>query len=997
MNTSPSSVAGGRATEVGMAFQAEVGAWFASHLVARMPLDRSFGLTRDAVPIRIQFETGTGLDDIEVTFSTGEALHVQCKTRPSLSAEEDSDLAHTLRQLVSLTLKPHSTGPSLGADQEERNLALLAVRENAPKTLDDLDSACRYFDGGGDWRTDLNGLNQDKRKALAIFEKHVRASWTNIAGYPPTEDDLLALTHAFRIKRFDVQVGGAHWCRAASALGSRIYGSEDKGDAPLATLVASMRTLIANGAPAKRDWLLSELRTAGHEDTGSPDFDADVAQLRQATKAEFDRLERHRRLAIGSDGGIRIKRECRLPLEKAAEDGSLFVLGEPGAGKTGALVDLIEARLRDGTPAVFLSVDRLSGVATRAGLHAEIGLKHDLIEVLANWPGGRPGLLIIDALDASRGGTSEAVFSSLIEDILAKLGERWSVLASIRTFDLKNGRRFQEIMRGTPPDLQFSEPGLDRLRHFRVPRLSDTELGAACEENTDLSRLFENAPSILKDLLRNVFNLSIAVELIAGDATPESIRCLETQSDLLDRYENVRMPTGDCRQAAARVVATMVDRHRLVVRQVDIDHLSTDELLHVGILASLGDGDRVAFAHHVLFDHVAGRFFLEWDNPDRLQARIAGDPVGGLLLGPSMRFAMERMWHDDADGRPKTWSFVTNLARASGMDPIVTSVAVRTIAERVGRPEDLGGLIGLIEKGREQAPLGLLLSQMARFVGMLFDQHPPKTDVGIAWATLAQKAIAMREDAFVDGVLLLLWAISERGDFNTPSLACAFGAAARDLLGQAWERPAAIRPFVASKAIRFVAKSYATNAPASRDLLQRILEEPRFSEHAHEEAPALADSAEAISAADPNFVVGLFSVLFERPAPQQGITTFGGRPSRIMPLTSTKEQDYEQARWRLTQFLPTFLQQNPRHAISAAVRSTLGLANASRNKVQPLQSYSTRIGDEDITIVLDRWSLEDWRETDRRVGDPEEILGALSDFLAECSPEDFRSAVEVWA
>jgi hypothetical protein len=48
-------------------------------------------------------------------------------------------------------------------------------------------------------------------------------------------------------------------------------------------------------------------------------------------------------------------------------------------------------------------------------------------------------------------------------------------------------------------------------------------------------------------------------------------------------------------------------------------------------------------------------------------------------------------------------------------------------------------------------------------------------------------------------------------------------------------------PTLATDAIRFVAKTFGTDPAASRALLQQILGEPRFSKHAHEEAPWLAE------------------------------------------------------------------------------------------------------------------------------------------------------------
>ena len=119
------------------------------------------------------------------------------------------------------------------------------------------------------------------------------------------------------------------------------------------------------------------------------------------------------------------------------------------------------------------SVFRLTGISD---FRRELGLTNDLLDVLAAWPGAESGVFIIDALDATRGGPSEAVIAAIIELAVARHGERWSIVASIRTFDLLNGRRFREVMRGVPPILGFAEADLTQVRHFRIPHLSVEEL-----------------------------------------------------------------------------------------------------------------------------------------------------------------------------------------------------------------------------------------------------------------------------------------------------------------------------------------------------------------------------------------------------------------------------------------------------------------------------------------------------------------------------------------
>jgi len=97
-----------------------------------------------------------------------------------------------------------------------------------------------------------------------------------------------------------------------------------------------MRNLIGSSAPADHAGLLRTLRQRRHHDGGAPAFEADVARLRAITDIELARLAVHTRLPLGT--GIQITRESDAPLLAAIKSGSLLVVGEPGAGKTGALV-----------------------------------------------------------------------------------------------------------------------------------------------------------------------------------------------------------------------------------------------------------------------------------------------------------------------------------------------------------------------------------------------------------------------------------------------------------------------------------------------------------------------------------------------------------------------------------------------------------------------------------------------------------------------------------
>jgi hypothetical protein len=241
--------------------------------------------------------------------------------------------------------------------------AVLTVAADAPRTLDALEGGCRGFDLGGHWSAAKAGRWKEERDALDLCDAHARTALASMSATTRTDDDLVMMARVFCVSRFSVKEGEDNWREASRLLGERLYGSETAGDAPLRDLKGIIRGMIGSGVPADRTGLLRELRRLGHNDVGAADYAADLGRLPEAADADLDRLARHARLPIS--GGIPIARVSDGPLGAAVYSGSLIVIGEPDAGKTGALVALAEARRAAGDTVVFLSVDRFPGVADR--------------------------------------------------------------------------------------------------------------------------------------------------------------------------------------------------------------------------------------------------------------------------------------------------------------------------------------------------------------------------------------------------------------------------------------------------------------------------------------------------------------------------------------------------------------------------------------------------------------------------------------------------------
>lgn len=978
--------AGGRATEAGMAFQAAVATWFAVHILVRMPVGGRFGINNQALPVEICLETGDGLDDIEVSQADGGSLHIQCKTTANLGTGEKAPLTKTLKQLAHWVA---DTKVADGLPDLTRNAALLAVRASAAQTLDNLESGCRAFAHGGNWSVTLSQRNQAERTALTAFETIATPAWSSHRGAAPSDGDLVDMARIFRIARFTMDEGDSDWREASRLLGRRLFGNETAGDAPLRDLRGIMRDLIGNGAPANRSGLLRALRCRGHQDTNAPGFEGDISNLRSTTDRELARLAVHGRLPLGA--GVAVTRESDAPLVGAILSGSLLVVGEPGAGKTGALVHAAETIAADSNIVVFLSVDRFPGVAIAADLLSELGLSHSVVETLEAMPGAEGKFLFIDALDAARGGPSEAVFATLIEDVREKLAEDWIVVASIRTFDLKNGRRFRQAFAGEPAAPDYADASLSTVRHFLVARLSEVDLAEAGVGSPELGSLLASAPTRLTELLRNIFNLSLAAQLLADGADPAAFGAIRTQSGLIDAYEDVRLSTTSLQQAAATTTAEMARRRRLSVRKVVIGHAALDDVIQTGVLTE--SGDLVSFAHHVLFDHVAGRFYLEWDQPDALIAQLDGNTSTALILAPALRFAVERLWRSDDIGQPLSWQLVSGIFSAASVDPVLGNVALRTIVENIKNEEDIAGLITIVNASPNEPALAALLRTLASFAAMDIEMaRPISVARAIAWARLAEALIRTDERALVDPARVLLFALFRHVDLADATLLNVFGRAARLLLEFAWQATPSLVS-TSESAIRFVGKSFASDPVASRALLDRILRDPHFSQHADHEATWLAEQILPITQTDPEFTVEIYTALYSQAIDDNATSWIGGPPSRILPLSSNRRQDYEHCRWHLGTAMGRVLEISPDHGTRALINALIGKATirgyGGNQELSVVNLGSTTTELRGHNFEYNSWDEED---EDRPTRD-DDLLHHYVLFLRNCDSEIFAISV----
>jgi hypothetical protein len=387
------------------------------------------------------------------------------------------------------------------------------------------------------------------------LKKLLKAAWRKIHGKPAKAADIEKLLPFIAVLRLDV--GGPDRITAVEVL-AHVTERQTHAASAFHVLEGACQTLMVGRLGTNAGLLRASLAHAGISLKAAPSFQDDVATLKKYSDTIASALKDFEVIEV--DGkAVSVTRESSAAVCDAAKADSLLIIGDPGAGKS-AVVNAAAAMLKAAKfDVIQLAVDRLQ-VDTSDGLRSAVGLTHPLLTVLENWPGINPAFLFIDALDATRGGSGEAVFRNLISEVTALPAKRWRVVASIRSFDLRLGEQFRELFEGAPADITFSDPAFSNVRHISVPRWSPTELATLLKKAPSLATAIDTGGDKLRDLALIPFNTRLLAELISSGISADAFGMVGSQIELLSLYWRKRVVgIGSGAEVCLRaVVAEMV-------------------------------------------------------------------------------------------------------------------------------------------------------------------------------------------------------------------------------------------------------------------------------------------------------------------------------------------------------------------------------------------------------------------------------------------------------
>lgn len=508
---------GGRRTFTGTTFQAEVGAHIAGLLLTERPLSR-LGAGLPGTPQKIQFETPTAVDDLLVTTEVGE-VYVQAKRTISLAPAAEETLASVAEQFVRQFLEG---APENGVRRDltpARDRLVLAVSTaTAASVTADLREALDRN------RTNAaTAVPKRMQDALDVFARQLDAAWLSLAGSaitPAKRQELLALCSVIVVGEKDRQL-------VEEALSDVAPAGAETALFDLLEAWASKACAVGTGGDA------ATIRLALHDKirlSEPPSFQKDIRRLTAYSEETLARLAGFATIEV-EEGLLRLDRPFADAIVQEVAHGSLAVTSEPGAGKS-AILWTVAGKLSPAHPVFCFAV--AGGANSLDALRIEMGLEHPLLEVLKQVPGPRPAYLLLDALDASRGGGPEETYCQLLEAV-ATLPD-WVAVASVRTFDLKRGKAWQRLFRGPAPVPEYTNEDFNSVRHLHLGLLDDAERAELDRQSPTLHAALVAGGPKLELLARNPFNLALLAELLRWGTPAAALARVATRSQLLYQY-----------------------------------------------------------------------------------------------------------------------------------------------------------------------------------------------------------------------------------------------------------------------------------------------------------------------------------------------------------------------------------------------------------------------------------------------------------------------------
>jgi hypothetical protein len=369
---------------------------------------------------------------------------------------------------------------------------------------------------------------------------------------------------------------------------------------------------------------------------------------------------------------------------------------------------------------------------------------------------------------------------------------------------------------------------------------------------------------------------------------------------------------------------------------------------------------------------------------EALIKRLVNDPDLVLVVRPSLLFHFRHLW----SSREQFWDLVFRVTQTDKIPDIGKLIGPAVSAELAKTLSDLEPLCVAFEDSRPDIQ-SAAAQALRHLVGALLVRPPSEVQLlGLGagpWCDLLERLSRNLSPAVTYAIRPLIVTLCEHPDTFTSDQRLAAGQAARWLLEFAWSHTPRDQ-YLVVHALQCVCKTYESDPAASVVLIKRSLEPSHLSQYGFEEMPWLAREVEYLIPHNAGLVEEIYSAAFSHRETSKDTTSM--TQSRILPLTSNRQQDYEMGLYELAEEFPKFLKHSAQNATRALI-AVMGAYVCQRHPMEPGEPREETFDFDGYQVRLCTDYSAIWDEGDTyRHDDPLKMLDAFQRYLEELAEQE---------